>query len=174
MAYLTFNDLSCRSFEKAFSVNENLKSQADKQVFLSYRRKDKNYVKPVVDLLKRLGVNIYIDYLDDTLPDKPNNETASILREKIKTSDKFILMSTPNSKESNWIPWELGLGDGHIDYPNVAILPLLNDSSYWSEREYYSIYGYIKKANSKDNSKYDWAIFFPNGDAIWLENWLRN
>lgn len=158
--------------KRHFSVNERMKSTTEKQVFLSYRRKDKNYVKPIVNILKRLGVNIYIDYLDDSLPDKPNDATAAILREKIKSSQKFILMATPNSSESNWIPWELGLGDGFITYPNVAIFPITNDSNYWNEREYYSIYGYIKKGNSKDKSRFDWGVFFPNDDAIWLDQWI--
>lgn len=66
-------------------------------------------------------------------------------------SQKFILMATPNSNESNWIPWELGLGDGFINYPNVAIFPITNDSNYWQESEYYSIYGYLKKVIVKIN-----------------------
>lgn len=174
MSYLTLNSLTRNTFSKSISLNENRESSSfDKQVFLSYRRKDKNYVKPIVDLLKSLGVNVYIDYLDDSLPDKPSDETAIILRNKIKKSDKFILMATPNSKESNWIPWELGLGDGFINYENVAILPITTYSDYWGEREYFSIYGYIKKAESRDKSKFDWAIFYPDRDPIWLSNWLK-
>ncbi|SMG31598.1 toll/interleukin-1 receptor domain-containing protein [Arenibacter troitsensis] len=175
MAYITFNDLQRQTFTKAFSVNESLRSdeKIEKQVFLSYRRKDSQFVRPIVNILKSLGVKIYIDYLDDTLPDKPSSETAAILRSRIKASDKFILMATPNSSESKWIPWELGLGDGFIDYQHVAILPITNKGSYWAEQEYYSIYGYIKKANSKDGSKYDYAIFYPDGNAEWLVTWLR-
>jgi len=48
-----------------------------------------------------------------------------------------------------------------------------NNSNNWDEQEYYGIYGYIKEGTSKDKSKSDWAIFFPNGDAFWLEQWLR-
>lgn len=176
MAYITLNDLQGKTtrLTKAFSVNESLSSATkyDKQIFLSYRRKDNNYVKPIVEILKSLGANVYIDYLDDTLPEKPDTETASILRSRIQKSDKFILMATPNSSESKWIPWELGLGDGFIHFENVAILPITNNSSSWSEQEFYSIYGYIEKANSKDKSKYDYAIFYPDGTAEWLLDWI--
>lgn len=178
MAYLTFNELSSSTkyFSKAENLNESLSGAHhtyDKRVFLSYRRKDKAYIDPVVKFLKKQGVDIYIDYLDEQLPDTPSSETAEILRERIKKSDKFILFATPNSKESKWIPWELGLGDGFLEYENVAILPVTYNSSHWEEQEYYQIYGYIKKANSTDNSKIDWAIFFPKGNAYWLENWLK-
>lgn len=85
MSYLTFNDLSYQSFDKASSVNELSRSSTEKQVFLSYRRKDKNYVKPVVNILKRLGVNIYIDY---NLLDKPNEVTAAISKVYINGNSK--------------------------------------------------------------------------------------
>ena len=178
MAYLTFNELSSstRYFSKAENLNESLSGlhhKYDKRIFLSYRRKDKEYIEPVVRFLKRQGVDIYIDYLDEKLPDTPRSETAGILRDRIKKSDKFILFATPNSKDSKWIPWELGLGDGFLKYENVAILPVTNNSSYWDEQEYYQIYGYIKKGSSQDNTKTDWAIFFPNGDAFWLIHWLK-
>lgn len=179
MSYLTFNDLtrsSTRYFSKAENLNESISGtsqQYEMRIFLSYRRKDKYYVAPIVEFLKNQGVNIYIDYLDESLPDTPCPETAGILRDRINKSDKLILFATPNSKESKWIPWELGLGDGFLKYQNVAILPVTNNSNNWDEQEYYGIYGYIKEGVSKNKSKSDWAIFFPNGAAFWLEQWLR-
>ncbi len=175
MSYLTFDQLSEQTFLKAEVVNESkgISATYDKTIFLSYRRKDKIWVKPIVDFLQNLGVSIYIDYVDDELPDKPNSETAAILRQRIKDSDKFILLATPNSKESKWIPWELGLGDGFDGYDNVLILPLTNYSHSWAEQEYYEIYGYIKEANSKSGTYRNWAVFYPDGRAIWLETWLE-
>jgi hypothetical protein len=175
MAFITFNDLQSRELTKAFSVNEslNLGEKFEKQIFLSYRRKDRQYVRPIVEILKKLGAKIYIDYLDESLPEKPNKETAAILRSCIQKSDKFILMATPNSSESKWIPWELGLGDGFLNYSNVAIMPITQYSNSWEEQEYYSIYGYIKTANSTDGTKHDYAIFYPDGSAEWLLNWIR-
>lgn len=175
MAYITFNDLQGQTFYKAQSINESLRfdEKFDKQVFLSYRRKDSQYVRPIVNILKSLGAKIYIDYLDNTLPDKPSSETAEILRSRIKASDKFILMATPNSSESKWIPWELGLGDGFINYQHVAILPITNEKNYWTEQEFYSLYGYIRKAKSQDGSRNDYAIFYPDGRAEWLITCLK-
>lgn len=181
MSYLTFNDLAStyratKYFSKAQNLNESfsgVSASYEKRIFLSYRRKDKDYVAPLVDFLKKRGVNVYIDYLDETLPDTPSPETAGILRQRINQSDKLILFATPNSKESKWIPWELGLGDGFLKYENVAILPVTNNSSSWDEQEYYQIYGHIKEGTNKITGGKDWAIFFPNGDAFWLKDWMR-
>lgn len=177
MAYITLDDLQEKTtrLTKASSVNESLSSSTkfDKQIFLSYRRKDSNYVTPIVDILKSIGANVYIDYMDDSLPEKPNTETAAILRSRIQKSEKFILMATPNSSDSKWIPWELGLGDGFVNYENVAILPITQYSNDWKEQEYYSIYGYIKKVNSTNNLRNDYAIFYPNKKPEWLIDWIK-
>lgn len=176
MGYLTFSKLTNQTFQKAEFINESrgINLSASKVVFLSYRRKDKEYVKPIVDLLHSLRVNVYIDYLDEQLPDTPNSKTAALLRERIKKSDKFIMVSTPNSKDSKWIPWELGLGDGFDGYENAIILPVTNNTLIWTEQEYFEIYGYVKEANSTDGSKKDWAIFYPDLKPIWLSDWLKN
>lgn len=176
MSFLTLSDLKSQTFTKATMLNESIRKAAisGKKVFLSYRRKDKGHVVPVVHVLQSLGINVYIDYLDDNLPDTPNSATAAILRGKIKGAQKFILMATPNSGDSKWIPWELGLGDGFIKYENVAILPVTNYSSTWSEQEYYSIYAYIEKRASQDGTLTDWAIIFPDNNAMWLKDWLNS
>jgi hypothetical protein len=176
MGYLTFNKLSNQTFQKAEVINESrgFSLSASKVVFLSYRRKDKEYVKPIVDLLHSLKVKVYVDYLDEHMPDTPSSKTASLLRERIKKSDKFIMVSTPNSKDSKWIPWELGLGDGFDGYENAIILPVTNNTLIWAEQEYFEIYGYVKEADSTDKSKTDWAIFYPDRKPIWLSDWLKS
>lgn len=175
MGYLTFSKLSNQTFQIAKDLNESrgFSLSANKVVFLSYRRKDKEYVKPIVDLLHGLKVNVYIDYLDEQLPDTPSSKTASILRERIMKSDKFIMVLTPNSKDSKWIPWELGLGDGFDGYENAIVLPVTNNTHIWAEQEYFKIYGYVKKADSSDESKSDWAIFYQDRKPIWLSDWLK-
>lgn len=175
MGYLTFSKLSNQTFQKAEVINEarGFSVSANKVVFLSYRRKDKEYVKPIVDLLHDLRVNVYIDYLDEKLPDTPSSTTAELLRNRIKKSDKFIMVSTPNSKDSKWIPWELGLGDGFNGYENVIVLPVTNNMDIWREQEYFEIYGYVKEVNSRDGNKKDWAIFYPDLKSIWLSDRLR-
>jgi len=83
MAYLTFNYLNERSgfIKEALEIKSKYDFNKHKQnsVFLSHRHRDKNIVEKVVGFLQYLGGKIYVDYLDDILPDKTSFETASIL-----------------------------------------------------------------------------------------------
>ncbi len=144
MSFLTFDQLDKESlsFQKSFSLNEGLKKSASHRVkvFLSHRHKDKSLVKKVIGFLKQFGAETYIDWLDHEMPEKTSAETAIIIKEKIKESKRFILLATPKSLDSKWIPWELGVGDILKSLNSVAILPLLVSDTYWAEREYYQIY----------------------------------
>lgn len=177
MAYLTFNDLSEKSYTKAFSLNESIRSKgmSDVNIFLSYRRKDRQWVDPIVRFLKRIGVSVYIDYLDENLDDLENEQVAQTLRERIGECKKFICLATPNAKESKWMPWELGLGDRIVNYLNVAILPLTNNQNNWGDQEYGRIYGRIENIASYGFDKDDtWYIIYPNGQRTNLKKWFLN
>ncbi|UPT69904.1 MAG: toll/interleukin-1 receptor domain-containing protein [Flavobacterium sp. JAD_PAG50586_2] len=176
MAYLTFDQISSTiTLRKAESANESIKSRTytEKRVFLSYRRNDRKYVEGIVRFLKSLGVSVYVDYLDETLEDKTNENVAAILRDHIKSSTKFISLATPDSSNSKWMPWELGLGDRIINYENVAILPLTNSTAVWPDQEYGKIYGHIQgNYTYTANGPEDWYIIYPNSQKIKLKDWL--
>lgn len=155
MAYLTFNDLSSRTFSRASNLNESIKtrSYSDVNVFLSYRREDRIWVDGIVRFLKGLGVNVYVDYLDQTLEDLENDQVAKTLRDAINKCKKFISLATPNSSKSKWMAWELGLGD----------------------QEYGKIYGRIENINSYGFNRNDnWYVIYPNSDRVALKQWLLN
>ena len=174
MAYLTFSDLNSRTFTRAGVLNESIavKRSWDKTVFLSYRHQDRQWVDPIVRLLKGLGVAVYIDYLDQTLEEQTNDQVAQTLRKRISGSSKFIAMATPNSGQSRWMPWELGLGDRIINYGNVAILPLTENASTWHDQENGKIYGRIEKTNFGNGT--NWSVLFPDNKRVDLKIWLSS
>src|SRR5437762_1815674 len=109
MAYLTFDNLTASAFSKASNLNESISAVTERTlVFLSYRREDRKWVDPIVRFLKRIGVSVYIDYLDETLEDIPNTRVAGELRKHIAGCKKFVSLATPNATRSKWMPWELG------------------------------------------------------------------
>jgi len=175
MAYLTFNDLSAKNYTRASSLNESIRatSTSDIHVFLSYRREDQRWVDSIVRFLKSVGVSVYIDYLDDTLDDKSNEQVAQVLRNRIGYCKKFITLATPNSSKSKWMPWELGLGDRINNYKNVAILPLTTLPNSWADQEYGAIYGRIENIPSFGFRKEEtWYVIFPDGNRTELKKWL--
>lgn len=174
MAYLKISDLRGAYFQKAQPLNESsLGFRAPtKRIFLSYKHEDKDKVVPVVKWLQSKGVNVYIDYLDNELIGKSDVDAAKILRTRIQQSDKFILLSTHNVRESKWVPWELGLGDGFDGYKNVIRLPLTTTGT-WTSKDFYDIYGYIYKS---DLAYEQWYVEYPdsNYSLIKLEDWLKS
>jgi hypothetical protein len=172
MAYLTFNKLNNMSqpIQKSFSLNEAAHFTKSQTVFLSHRHDDKDAVKKVVGFLAQFGQKTYIDWLDNDMPRHTSAETASKLKGKINQSYKFILLATPSSIESIWIPWELGLADGIKGITKIAILPLLYKDTSWDEREYYGIYSYIEElADGR------WGVF-KQGESkgVLLSHWLES
>jgi hypothetical protein len=175
MPYLTFDNLSIRTFSTSTVLNESIKSRTyrETEVFLSYRREDKDWVNGIVRFLKGFDISVYIDYLDQTLEEKTNDEVAKTLRAKIQSCSKFISLATPNSGKSKWMPWELGLGDRITNHKNVALLPLTSNSSIWSDQEYSKIYGKIENIPSVGFNAIDtWYVIAPKGPKVNLKIWL--
>jgi len=177
MAFLTFNTLSSQQFFKAETLNESLsgtRTSYTKNVFLSYRHSDRAWVSGVVRFLKNMGVSVYVDYLDQTLDERTNEQVAGILRERIRGCAKFISLATPNSSNSKWMPWELGLGDRIINYQNVAVLPLTTTINHWPDQEYGKIYGHIENDTNYFPSDNKWYVIYPDGRRIDFKTWLLN
>jgi hypothetical protein len=116
-----------------------------KNVFLSHSTRDAEYLPAIVKLLENHGGRVYVDDKDGDLPAIPSVETASLLRASLLHCRRFVLFVTPNSKDSRWIPWELGLGDGQKGRSNVALLPAAHISydQQWAELEYLGLYDRI-------------------------------
>jgi hypothetical protein len=60
MPYLTFNDLTAKTFSNARNLNESIATRnfRERVVFLSYRREDREWVNDIVRFLKDIGVNV--------------------------------------------------------------------------------------------------------------------
>jgi|GEM_PF-2919282 len=99
------------------------------RIFLSHSHADiadlsHEDVEAVRILLTGHGVDVYIDSEDAAMPGITSSETASILKKRICSCDKFILLATVNARKSKWVPWELGFADEAKGMHNVAIFPL--------------------------------------------------
>ena len=174
MAYLTSTYIKKHHLRiiTGSALNESLKKYASSEstVFLSHRHKDHKLVEDVKGILSNEGVDVYIDTFDHKMPDQTSDDTAKRIKNKIDKSSKFILLATPNSLDSKWIPWDLGLGDGMKGIHNVAILPYTEYDNIWPEREYYQIYGRIET-----ELEGNWIYFPPSSNkGTLLKNWLQN
>jgi hypothetical protein len=160
MSYITEAQLaSYRLRSQTFSKNDvvslNESSSRDKtkpMIFLSHKHDELVILQDVVAFLNAEGVEIYVDWMDEEMPAYTNAITALRLKEKIKVSDKFILVATPNAINSKWCNWELGLGDAEKYIEHIALFPINRTTQNFSGAEYLRIYPYIEYENG--NGKY--------------------
>lgn len=129
--------------EKAYKFNsrQNIRSDysysSQKTAFLCHSHHDEELVKGLIVLFKEAGVDLYVDWKDSSMPNKPNRTTAVNIQARIKTSDIFIFLATANSKSSRWCPWEIGYADS--SNKSIFIVPT---SDYYGNygNEYLDLY----------------------------------
>ena len=146
------------------------KSSYATSIFLSHSHHDSDYVKEVVVFLRKMGVDVYIDWMDDFMPKETSGTTASLLKQKIKENDKFVFLATNKSIESKWCNWEIGFGDAHKYIEKIAIFPLKDEYLDWKGNEYLQIYPHIIES---DNANGNYYVVFPNGKKSSLLDWLK-
>lgn len=130
----------------------------------------------VINFLSQYGVNVYIDITDDELPPKPSAETGIMLKNRIYQAGKFIVLVSQNSKDSKWIPWELGIADEKKKINNIALLPYVQSSTNptWPEQEYLGLYPRIVNHTFIGQTSPVWMVLNHHknsGDE--LGRWLR-
>ncbi len=148
MSFISESQLSSyRRRTKMFSadniVNLN-ESHSRPMVFLSHKHDEQETLQDVVAFLKEEGVDVYVDWMDPSMPAYTNAGTAHSLKQKIKAADKFILVATPSAINSKWCNWELGLGDAAKYKEHITLLPINRTYENFRGTEYLEIYPYIE------------------------------
>lgn len=192
MSFISENQLSqyrqrtkTFSADDALSLNENINRDTSKPlVFLSHKHDEYAILQDVIAFLKNEGVDVYVDWMDKEMPAYTNAQTAVRLKERIKVSDKFILIATQNAINSKWCNWELGLGDAAKYINDIALLPINRSQQSFSGAEYLKIYPRIEYQDG--TTKYTGGAFIPkgyyvlypsvNGEStiIKLSDWLKH
>ena len=122
------------------------KVESKPTVFISHKHsdlEDLEELQGVIELFEDMGAKIYIDSMDNKMPDQTSGETASRIKEVIKYCRKFVLIATEKAIESYWCNWELGIGDTHKYINHIAILPIKEKGEYdfqFKGNEYLQIY----------------------------------
>ncbi len=156
-------------------VNQNRtfsKYSAVTSVFLSHSHYDKDVMEQAKYFFENLGVSIYVDWADETMPEKPNGVTAQKIKSQIILNDKFILLATNNAISSKWCNWEVGLGDAFkFSNKKIALLPLADSNGSWNGNEYLQIYPRIEKIKSSSGEEY--FVLYPDRSIETLTTWLK-
>lgn len=139
------------------NINESIASMLGyKTAFLCHSHADKRRVIGVVRMLKQAGWDVYVDWQDQAMPEKPDKTTARRIKAKISRLDYFLFLATDNSMSSRWCPWEIGYADGVKTNDSILVIPTMGSFTTYGS-EYLQLYSRIDIA--KDNYL---AVFKPN------------
>lgn len=153
-----------------FLLKESKEGTGAKTVFLSHSTKDDRLVPGAIAFFKTFGASVYSDDFDKRLPNPPNAATAVILKREIQAIPRLVVLATPNTHTSCWIPWELGLADGFRGIPPNAIFPSTPEGEEppWLKSEYFALYPKILNLDGV------WMVTDPRGVLSWpLRDWLH-
>ncbi|AYP23219.1 toll/interleukin-1 receptor domain-containing protein [Pantoea agglomerans] len=134
--------------------------------FLSHSHKDAQLALGLQALLNDQGWDVYIDWQDQTMPDKPDTETALNIKSAIVRADWFLFLATQHSMTSRWCPWEIGFADGKKVYDRIAIIPTQDYLGNFYGNEYLNLYNKIDVSSGHTGL----AFFDTRGNGKWVRN----
>jgi hypothetical protein len=176
--FVTYSELL--KFGSEIDSNRILKEASSKEgktVFLSHSSADDDLLPGIIRILEGHGGKVYLDKNDQELPQLEIFDIAERLRTAVRKCKKFVLLVTPKSKDSKWIPWELGLGDGVNLDKNVALFPSAETAfeQEWSEQEYLGLYQKIIWSIFTGEDNYQWMVLdHRKNTGIKLAHWLKS
>lgn len=121
-----------------------------------------------------MGYKVYIDWIEDPHLDRKNisKSTAGKLKIRMQQCDSLLFVTTENSIDSKWMPWECGYFDGIKS--KVAIVPVVRYSSddKYRGQEYLGLYPYGQKMKSQGGKDLLY-IFEDEKKYLPYDNWIK-
>lgn len=114
------------------------------QIFISYSRRDLDFVQALVNKLRRRNFRVWMDKSDI----KPGNNWQDAIKTSVSASDALIAFISPDSVDSEWVGIEI---DEALDQ-GITVIPYVYRSAELPLR--------LKKIN---------AIFHKNGEEAAFE-----
>jgi hypothetical protein len=171
MAFLSHADFGLvkSASARARILVEAASTPVASSLFLSHSSLDKKELPGVVEFLRTFGARVYVDLVDGSLPASPSPKTAAIIKKRIKSCSRFVILISENSYQSRWIPWELGIADAMKGVSKVGLLPFSPQGTerIWAKQEYLGLYPVIRKREN------EWQVHDPRDSEYWsFEDWV--
>lgn len=146
-----------------------------KTIFLSHSHLDASYVFQARGFFENLGIKIYVDWADESMPKQTCGITAAKIKVKIRQNDFFVFLATDNSIKSKWCNWEIGYGDSYkFNKDRLLILPLASNRRDWESNEYLQLYPYVvRKRTGTYQQISDFKVCYPDGSEGNLTAWFN-
>lgn len=107
------------------SLTESRKAVGIKCIFLSHQQKDKAVCRRIADYLEAADIDVYFDEDDEDLKayrqaNRPQGVVDTI-KTGINNSSHMLVVVSPDTLYSSWVPWEVGYG---YDHTQLSVLTL--------------------------------------------------
>lgn len=136
-------------------------SNARLSIFLSHSHNDKKIVEGWIRNLAALGIDMYVDWNDSSMPRETNRETADRIKQRIDEVDLFVVLATNAALDSKWVSWEIGIADKTKGESKVLLAPVKPKSGTWKGNEYLQLYKTIELFDKGDHVGRP-GVFEPN------------
>lgn len=164
-----------RNFSKAAMevLNESYSRDArvrGHRAFLSHSHLDEELALGLKNKMASSGINLYIDWLDRTMPEETSLETALKIQEAIRSCDYFFYLVTENSSRSIWCPWELGYADGIERLrERIFVIPTLDKENLEHGKEYLGLYQILDEYNDNGSPRFAYHTLGKDSKYLWFD-----
>lgn len=129
MAFLNEAELARRAAGRIYTRNLVASRSLSKiSIFLSHSHLDWALVQSFIKDLDDVGVTVYVDWNDSTLPRITNRTTANSIKEAIKNNRVFVVLAIQNALRSHWVPWEIGVADQLHTGDDILVVPVADST----------------------------------------------
>lgn len=112
-------------YNTKFESRNRLLSLGIKCVFISHQQKDKNEAKKIADYFIKAGIDVYFDAYDTDLKNNHQVNNAKAVTDSIKkginNSSHMLVLVSPNTLYSTWVPFEIGYGYDKTDLYTLCL-----------------------------------------------------
>ena len=124
---MAYSNIALKSELGRTLFKEQIKNNREKCVFISHKKEDKNAALSIGSYLTDIvGVNIYLDVMDENLQKATQIENDKMIVESIKNglecSSHLLCLISDKTRLSWWVPYEVGIADNKN--LNIATLKL--------------------------------------------------
>ena len=135
--------------EKPAASLEDARAAGLQTAYVSRSAKDLFLAEGLQVLFKDRGWNVFIDWEDETMSEKPTRETAEKIQTLIIKCDWFLFLATANSTDSRWCLWELGYAQGVKPFDSILIIPTKDENDVWNGGDFLQLYRHIEVTSSQ-------------------------
>jgi len=112
--------------EKSFRTFSGIEEKLVPCFFICYQRKDEIFAKKVAEYILYKTFDVYFDLEDNDLKQKNQSSdpkfVTNAIRIGLNKSDYMIVIVSPNTYKSLWVPFEIGYAYDKIKDANMKIL----------------------------------------------------